>query len=144
MLRAGTLADIARLGRTPDAPAWTREVEEFIAERGARDALLGASTGLLIYEAQQPVGVAFIKPHDDFHGAALLQTFALGYAHRGRGLARHALRMVLEATEATERPHIMWLVHPLNTPMQTITHSESHDVEPGAGADGYDLFIFDR
>jgi len=143
-LQTRTLADLHSLGRTPRPPTWIEEVEDFIHGEGSQAALLGRATGILVYEDGEPIGVAILKPHDHHQGTELLQAFLIGHEHRGRKLAKPALRAVLESPATTDRSHIVWLVHPDNAAMQIVSEAGSHAIDRGAGDDGYDLFIFDR
>lgn len=130
--------------RTPDAPPWLAEVEDFALGTGAADAVLDLEARVLAaIDGDHLVGVAIHRPHDAFRGAQLLSALLIVHGHRGRGLGRTAFALLVEDALATSNhPHLMWLTHERNETMRSL----SDDLVGGpAYVDGDHLvYVYDR
>jgi ribosomal protein S18 acetylase RimI-like enzyme len=124
-LRASNIYRLNELVRTPNANSWTSEVESFILDGGAASHRFEPSSSILLAEVDgQIVGAAVHHPSDMFHGAQYVSAVLVDHRRRGSGFGRQLLRAVLDdARESSGRPYVLWVVHPENTAMITLSRS---------------------
>lgn len=126
--------------RTPDAPAWVAEVEEFVFGRAFADTVAN-NVGVvwLIRLDGEVIGAAASRPHASLK-AELLQAMVILPSRRGHGLGRPVLAAVVAAVhERSGEDYVVWLVHQDNDPMRSL--SAAFTFEDGAvNDDDYVLF----
>ena len=143
-LRPSTVGQLARhLTRTPDAPAWLAEVEDYILEWGPA-AVFRTKAGqvLLVDDDGTVIGAAVHLPHDRFPATQRLSAVLLDHRYRGQGRGADVLRAaVLAAHSESGQPHVMWMVHQDNQHMQHLSSKVGEYVV----TDGdYQVFVHDQ
>lgn len=112
-LGPSTLGELAQhLTRTPGAPPWVEEVEDFVLRWGPA-AVFRAKAGqvLLIDDDGTVIGAAVHRPHT-LPGAQLLAAVLLDRRYRGQGRGEDVLRASVQAAhDESGKSHVMWLVH---------------------------------
>ncbi len=124
-LRASNIYRLKELERTPGANFWTPEVESFILDGGAASHRFEPSSSILLAEVEgQTVGAAVHHPSDTFHGAQYVSAVLVDHRRRGSGFGRQLLQAVIDdARGSSGRPYVLWVVHPDNTAMMTLSRS---------------------
>jgi RimJ/RimL family protein N-acetyltransferase len=144
-LRANTIRRLRDIERTPDAPSWIEEVESFILDGGAASHRFEPQSSVLLADDEgRVVGAAVHHPADGYPGAEYISAVLLDHRRRGQGLGGDLIRAVIaDARAASGRPYVMWVVHPDNEAMITISRRVvAGGVEIGRhGETGYLIFI---
>lgn len=115
--------------RTPDPPHWVNEVEEIAYGPGAAAAILDDEVvGWLIYDDEDLIGVAIHRPESATRHAELLHIVCVRYAERNKHRGRALLERLLPHVRAhSDFDYVVWLVHPDNSPMNTVSANVTDD-----------------
>jgi L-amino acid N-acyltransferase YncA len=124
-LRANSVHHLTELERTPKANSWTAEVESFILDGRAASHRFEPSSSILLADVDDRIiGAAVHHPSDTFHGAQYVSAVLVDHRQRGNGYGGELLQTVItDARESSRRPYVLWVVHPDNTAMITLSRS---------------------
>lgn len=139
------LWQLKSIERTPNAPRWTVEVEDFLLGPGIGSHLHEPMSAILVADSLgRVIGAALHQPDEAFPGAQYLSAVLVDHRTRGQGLGRELLAAAIaDARERSGREYVRWSVHPRNAPMIALSRSVVTDgVELGVyDGTGYLIFV---
>jgi GNAT superfamily N-acetyltransferase len=138
------LWQLENIERTPSPDAWVAEAEDFLLEGRAVGLLrLPGTTMLASIESDQFTGVAISYDDLRYQETARLGSIAIDHRHRSQGIGGSLFRALLDAAL---RSHLycIWLVHPENESMLTLSRSAPSLQAEATSTTGYIQFFAER